>query len=128
MRTPEGGSSYRVRGHQEGAELFSLFTFYVNTPKGVVVIKQVPVNTNLSLRLVSLPPRGVLQRLEEQGWSGCGESGGIEGQSQYHRLQHRSSPSSPVTVRRRQTRLGLAQQRLTRFLLLMSGPMGNVNL
>ena len=49
MRTPEGGSSYRVRGHQEGAELFSLFTFYVNTPKGVVVTKQVPINTNLSL-------------------------------------------------------------------------------
>ena len=49
------------------------------------------------LRLVSLPPRGVLQRLEEQSWSGCGESGGFEGQSQYHRLQHRSSPSLPVT-------------------------------
>ena len=49
MRTPEGGSSYRVRGHQEGAELFSLFTFYVNTPKGAVVTKQVPINTNLSL-------------------------------------------------------------------------------
>ena len=51
MRTPEGGSSYRVRGHQEGAELFSLFTFYVNTPKGAVVTKQVPINTNLSLLL-----------------------------------------------------------------------------
>ena len=48
MRTPEGGSSYRVRGHQEGAELFSLFTLYVNTPKGAVVTKQVPINTNLS--------------------------------------------------------------------------------
>ena len=53
MRTPEGGSSYRVRGHQEGAELFSLFTFYVNTPKGAVVTKQVPINTNLSLILLN---------------------------------------------------------------------------
>ena len=49
-------------------------------------------------RFISPPPRGVLQRLEEQSGSGCGESGGFEGQSQYHRLQRRSSPCSPVTV------------------------------
>ena len=51
-----------------------------------------------TLRFLSLLPRCVLQRLEEQSWSGCGESGNIAGQSQHHRLQHRSSPSSPITV------------------------------
>ena len=45
MRTPGGGSSYRARGHQGGAELFLLITFYVNAPMGVVVTKQVPINT-----------------------------------------------------------------------------------
>ena len=55
MRTPEGGSSYRARGHQGGAELFLLITFYVNTPTGAVVTKRVPINTNLSRR--PLPAR-----------------------------------------------------------------------
>ena len=51
-----------------------------------------------TLRFFSLPPRGVLQWLEEQSWSGCGESGSFAGQSQHQRLQHRSSPGSFVTV------------------------------
>ena len=54
-----------------------------------------------TLRFFSLPPRGVLQWLEEQSGSGCGESGSIAGQSQHQRLQrqqHHSSPGSPVTV------------------------------
>ena len=40
-------------------EWYNLFTFYVNTPKGVVVTKQVPINTNLSLAL--LLQRGCLK-------------------------------------------------------------------
>ena len=44
------------------------------------------------------PPRGVLQWIEEQSGSGCGESGSFAGQSQHQRLQHRSSPGSFVTV------------------------------
>ena len=51
-----------------------------------------------TLRFFSLPPRGVLQGLEAQSGSGCGESGGFAGQSQHQRLQHRSSPGSFVTV------------------------------
>ena len=69
--------------------------FWVRFPSGGPRAKRTWV---LRHQFISLPPRGVLQRLEEQSWSGCGESGGIEGQSQYHRLHHRSSPSSPVTV------------------------------
>ena len=51
-----------------------------------------------TLRFISLPSRGVLQWLEEQSGSGCGESGSFAGQSQHQRLQHRSSPGSFVTV------------------------------
>ena len=40
-----------------------LFTFYVNTPKGVVVTKQVPINTNLSLE--ELPATETLFKLHE---------------------------------------------------------------
>ena len=50
MRTPGGGSCHRARGHQGGAELSLFYYGFVNTPTGAVVTKQVPINTNLSLK------------------------------------------------------------------------------
>ena len=74
---------------------FSVFYFY--RPTGRPRRTSRPRNASATtLRFFSLPPRSVLQWLEEQ--TGCGENGSFAGRSQHQRQQHRSSPGSPVTV------------------------------